>query len=171
MASRLCVRVVLLALCAGLFCASSPVIPAQTAQQKTAFSVRDASALLRQITDGLITRRAGKILDAFDLGRMRDGALFRQQIVSFLSHTDSVRVHFNVTKAAMDGEKGTATVDAEVEADSPDGNTPPLHKQATLRFIAEHTGAGWKFTNMEPRSFLSTSTSPAAASASASPSQ
>lgn len=129
---------------------------AQNAPPQDVFRVADASKLLRQINDGLINGKAGKFLSAFDLARMTDGQLFKQQVTSFLSHTDSIRTHLNLTETAMDGEQGTATVEAELEADPRDGNTPTLHKQATLHFVAEHTSAGWKFTDVQPRSFFST---------------
>jgi hypothetical protein len=132
-------------------------LPAQNAPPQDVFSAGDASKLLRQVNDGLINGKAGKFLSAFDLARMTDGQLFKQQVTSFLSHTDSVRTHLNLTETAMDGEKGTATVEAELEADPRDGNTPPLHKQATLHFVAERTSAGWKFTDVQPRSFFSIS--------------
>lgn len=173
MAGKLRARTALLLLMAVCQVKSWPAAlgqdPAQAAQQKNIFTVREASALLKQINDGMVARRAGKVLGSFDLNKMSGGALFRQQITSFLSHTDSIRMHFNVTDTRMEGEKGTATVDAELEADSPDGNTPPLHKRAPLRFVAEQTGAGWKFTDVQPRSFFSTSNSGPAASGGATP--
>lgn len=132
-------------------------VPAQTTAPQNVFGVSDAAKLLRQVNDGLINGKAGKFLSAFDVAKMTDGQLFKQQVTAFLSHTDSIRTHFNLTEAAMDGEKGTATVEAELEADPRDGNTPPLHKQATLRFVAERTPAGWKFIDVQPRSFFSTS--------------
>lgn len=132
-------------------------LPAQTSPAQDVFAVGDASRLLHQMNDGLVNRRAGKFLSAFDLTRMPDGQLFKQQVMAFLSHTDSIRLHFNLTEAAMNGRKGAATAEAEMEADPRDGNTPPLHKQATLRFAAEHTPAGWRFTDVQPRSFFSTS--------------
>lgn len=144
----------LLAVALCFICAQ--VLQAQTAQPENVFNVADASKLLRQMNDGLINGNAGKFLSAFDLARMTDGQLFKQQVTSFLSHTDSIRTHLNLTETAMDGEKGTATVEAELEADPRDGNTPTLHKQATLHFVAERTSAGWKFTDVQPRSFFST---------------
>lgn len=136
---------------------SGAVSGAQTTPPQNVFGAGEASKLLRQMNDGLLTGKAGKFFSAFDLGRMTDGQLFKQQVTAFFSHTDSIRTHFNLAEAANDGEKGAATVEAELEADPRDGNTPPLHKQATLRFLAEHTPAGWKFTDVQPRSFFSTS--------------
>jgi hypothetical protein len=48
-------------------------------------------------------------------------------------------------------------VDAEMEAEPRNGGGAPLHKQGTLRFVAEPTSSGWKFTDVQPRAFFSTS--------------
>lgn len=125
--------------------------------QQNAFTVRDASRLLMQIHDGLVNREAGTFLAAFDLGKMSDGRLFKQQITSFIAHADGIRTHFNLNQATMNAGEGEATVDAEMEADLGNGGGQPLHKQATLRFAAEQTASGWKFTDMQPRAFFSTS--------------
>ena len=157
----------LLLTCAFVFAAVS----AQNSPQQNVFTVRDASKLLSQINDGLVNRQAGRFLAAFDLTRMTDGQLFKQQITSFLSHTDSIRMYFNISHTATDGAQGAATVEAEMEADPRDGNTPPVRKRATLSFIAEHTAAGWKFTDVQPRTFFSTSSGPATPAGSPSPSR
>ena len=131
---------------------------AQTAQapdQKT-FSARDASALLNQMNDALVNRSAGRFLAAFDLSRMENGPLFKQQISSFIAHTDSIRMHFNLTSASMNGNQGAATVDVQMEADTGNGGEP-LHKEATLNLVAGQAGAKWKFIDVQPRSFFSTS--------------
>ncbi|HKT50692.1 MAG TPA: hypothetical protein VJV96_10360 [Candidatus Angelobacter sp.] len=138
-----------------LFCGLGPVAALAQAQGQNAFSARDASALLNQINDALVNRSAGKFLAAFDLSRMDNGQLFKQQITSFISHTDSIRVHFNLTSAGVNGNHGVATVDVQMEADTGNGGEP-LHKEATLNFMAGQTGAKWKFIDIQPRSFFST---------------
>lgn len=147
---------------------SRAVSPAQTTPPQNVFGMDDASKLLRQMNDGLVNGKAGKFLSAFDVARMTEGQLFKQQVTAFFSHTDSIHTHFNLTNTAMEGEKGSATVVAELEADPRDGNTPPFRKQAMLHFVAEHTPAGWKFTDVQPRSFFSAS--PGAGSPSETPS-
>ena len=140
-----------------LFSAALPVGAfAQAAQNQKAFSAHDASALLNQMNDGLVTRSAGKFLAAFDLTRMDNGQLFKQQISSFISHTDSIRMHFNLTTAGMNGGQGVATVDVQMEADMGNGGAP-LHKEVTLKWVAEQAGSGWKFIDLQPRAFFSTS--------------
>lgn len=132
--------------------AGAPAFP-----QQNTFAVADASHLLIQINDGLVNRNPDRILAAFHLGKMRNGQLFKQQITSFVAHADSIRAHFNLDQVTMNGGQGEATVDAEMEADPRSGGGPPLHKKATLRFAAEQTASGWKFTDVQPRSFFSTS--------------
>lgn len=141
-----------------LFGASVESFPAQ---QQNVFSLADASKLLQRMNDALVDRQAGKFLSAFDLTRMNGGTLFKQQITSFISHSDSIRMHFNLSEVSMTGAQGTATADAEMEADLANSSEPALYKQATLRFIAEKSGTSWKFVDIQPRSFFSTSRSAA----------
>ena len=129
---------------------------AQAAQNQKTFSAHDASILLNQMNDGLVTRSAGKFLAAFDLTRMDNGQLFKQQISSFISHTDAIRMHFNLTNAGMNGGQGVASVDVQMEADMGNGGAP-LHKEATLNLVADQAGSGWKFIDLQPRAFFSTS--------------
>src|SRR6185312_6461732 len=129
---------------------------AQAAQNQKTFSAHDASILLNQMNDGLVTRSAGKFLAAFDLTRMDNGQLFKQQISSFISHTDSIRMHFNLTNAGMNGGQCVATVDVEMEADVGNGGAPP-NTEATLNSAAEPAGSGWQFLALQPRAFPSTS--------------
>jgi hypothetical protein len=121
-----------------------------------AFSETTASKLLHQITDGLGARNLNQVLGTFDLAKMRDGALFRQQMVSFIAQAENIRIHFHVTEASLNGGTGVATADVEMEADPRDSNNPlPIHKQDRLHFNAETTSSGWKFTDVRPRTFFS----------------
>ncbi|MGE5323251.1 MAG: hypothetical protein ACM3SW_10330 [Actinomycetota bacterium] len=140
---------------AFLFLTSVEAVPAQ---QQDVFSFADASGLLQRMNDALVDRQAGKFLSAFDLTKMQDGPLFKQQVASFIAHYDSIRMHFNLTQVTMTGAQGAATADAELEADMGNRNEP-LYKQASLRFIAEKTGTVWKFVDVQPRSFFSSSRS------------
>ncbi|HYX53808.1 MAG TPA: hypothetical protein VE783_10190 [Candidatus Limnocylindrales bacterium] len=119
------------------------------------FTARAASPLLLQIRDGLQTRDVRRMLAAFDLSAMPDAALFQQQLLSFFSHTETIRVHLNLVNATGDQEKGTAEVDAELEADLGD-NTVPVHKQARLKFSAALNARTWRFVDVQPRPFFST---------------
>jgi hypothetical protein len=138
--------------------AAAPLVALQaTATPENAFTVRDAGRLLDQISSGLVDHDRKMILGAFDLGRMTDGQIFQQQIASFLAHSGIIRVHYNGIEAGMEEGKGVGSVDFEMDADQRDDNLPPVRKQARLQLVAEKTPAGWKLTDVQPRSFFSLS--------------
>jgi hypothetical protein len=146
----------LLCLCAIWLPAQSGANPAPK-QEENVFNDRVAAQLLNQIGGALVARNQKSMLGAFDLDKMNDGPLFRQQIASFFADTGIIRAHFNLVQAAMEDGKGVATVDVEMEADRRDDRLPPIHRQGQLRFVAEKSSAGWKFTDLQPRTFFSTS--------------
>jgi hypothetical protein len=121
------------------------------------FNDRAATQLLNQIAEALVSHNQRKMLEAFDIPKMTDGPLFRQQITSLFQQTGVIRVHFNLDQAAMEDGKGVATVDLEMEADLRDDTRPPVRKQARLRFVADKSVDGWKFSDVQPRTFFSTS--------------
>jgi hypothetical protein len=136
--------------------AGAPLQTGDRAQPaRTEFNDSIASGLLGQITSGFESRNQNKVLGAFDLASMSDGQLFRQQIVAFFAHTESVRIHVNLVQTSSESGKGTAEVDVEMEAAPRDSNDLPVHKQDRLRFTAANTPAGWKFSDVQPRGFFS----------------
>jgi len=133
--------------------AKQPTPPAKD----DSFSLNTAAQLLGQITAGLVAHNQRKMLGAFDLATMPDGPLFRQQVTNFFAQTGNIRFHFNLLDVSMDGGKGIAEVAVEMDVEVLRGEiTPPLRKQAKLRFVAENGSAGWKFTDVQPRAFFST---------------
>lgn len=132
----------------------SPTPTRSATPVQSVFDDRVATKLLDQITDGLQGRVPNKVLAAFDFGRMQQGQVFRQQLTAFMSRSDSIRIHFNLVRSAT--ENGTATADADVEMEAaPRDNSVPVHKQNRLRFAATNTPEGWKFSDVQPRSFFS----------------
>jgi hypothetical protein len=130
-----------------------------TAKDKGALSDDAAVQLLHQMAAALASRNQTKMLGVFDLAKMKDGALFRQQINSFFSRSGPIRVHFDQVQVAKEvskeGEKEVITAMVEMEADSRDDTKLPVRKQAELRFVAESSPTGWKFTDVQPREFFS----------------
>lgn len=124
-------------------------------QGQTAFNDSVAAGLLNQIAYGFESGNQEKVLRAFDLARMPQGQLFKQQIVSFFSHTESIRIHINLVQTSVENGKGTAEADVEMEAAPRGSEAPPVHKQDRLRFTAENTPAGWRFTDVQPPTFFS----------------
>ena len=131
---------------------------AQAAQPKpspqNAFDAQAASRLFGQLSEALQGQSQKKFLALFDLDRMKDSALFRQQIASFFSRTISIRVHLNLGETAVEGDRATIAVDAEMEAEPGDGS-PIVRRNDRLNFTVANSGGTWKFVELQPRSFFS----------------
>ncbi|HEY1936327.1 MAG TPA: hypothetical protein VGJ33_00150 [Candidatus Angelobacter sp.] len=127
---------------------------AQKPPQQNAFDDRTASRLLSQLSEALQGHSQKQFLALFDFGRMKDGTLFRQQIESFFSQTESIRAHLNLAETAMEGDKATLAVDAEMET-QPSNGSATLRRNERLSFVAASSGAGWKFVDVQPRGFFS----------------
>jgi hypothetical protein len=134
----------------------SQATPTPTPTKETQFTDHTAALLLDQFGAGLAEHSQKKALGAFDFAKMSNGPLFRQQILAFLAQTGNVRVHFNIVGASMQGDKGVVEADWQMDAEVREVITPPVRKQARLRFVAENTPAGWKLTDVQPRGFFST---------------
>ena len=124
---------------------------AQSDPPADTFSENTASKLLSEVTEGLQAHLPRKLLGMFDLNRMNRGAIFKEQVTAFFNQYDSIRVHFKLVEV----KDNTIIVNAEMEASAPNAITPPQHKSVQLRFTAEKTASGWKFIDVQPRSFFS----------------
>lgn len=149
---RSCAKVLLVAL---LCCA---ILPAQVAPQQqptpSAFDAQTASRLLLQLSEALQGHSQKQFLALFDLNKMKDGALFKQQVNSFFAQTESIRVHLNLADTSLDGDKANIAVDAEMEA-QPSNGGPPSRRKDRLNFLVANQGNSWKFVDLQPRSFFS----------------
>jgi hypothetical protein len=127
--------------------------PAQP-DPKLIFNDQAATKLLFQLSQGLEDTNQKQVLAVFDFAGMVDGAMFQQQLISFISHAESIRIHLNLVKAASDGGKGSAEADIEMEIEPRDG-TLPVRKQARVSFTAQSSTGGWKLIDVQPRRFFS----------------
>ena len=146
------VTIVLMALLSATPAAAQASQPKQ--QPQNAFDAQTASHLLRQLSEALQGQSQKKFLALFDLDRMKDSALFRQQIASFFSRTISIRVHLNLGETTVEGDRATIAVDAQMEAEPGDGS-PIVRRNDRLNFTAANSGGTWKFVELQPRSFFS----------------
>ena len=100
---RSCVMALLLA---PLFCV---ILPAQVAPQQqptpSVFDAQTASRLLLQLSEALQGHSQKQFLALFNLDKMKEGTLFKQQINSFFAQTESIRVHLNLGETSVDGDK------------------------------------------------------------------
>ena len=125
-------------------------------QQSTpaAFDAQIASRLLLQLSEALRGHSQKQFLALFDLAKMKDGALFRQQINSFFAQTESIRVHLNLGDISLDGDKASIAVEAEMEAEPKNGGAI-ARRNERLNLVVANTGNSWKFVELQPRSFFS----------------
>jgi hypothetical protein len=134
------------------------ILPAQVAPQQqptpNAFDAQTASHLLLDLSEALQGHSQKQFLALFDLDKMKEGTLFRQQINSFFAQTESIRVHLNLSETSVDGDKASIAVDAEMEAQPSNGGAPSRRKDQ-LNFAVAKAGTRWKFVDLQPRSFFS----------------
>jgi len=119
-----------------------------------AFDQQSASRLLLQLSESLQGHSQKQFFALFDLSRMKDGQLFKQQATSFFNQTESIRVHLNLVDTSADGDKANIAVDAEMEAEPRNGG-PIARRNERLNFVVANSGNGWKFIDVQSRSFFS----------------
>lgn len=124
---------------------------AQSEGPSDVFTDAAAAKLLEQMAEGLQGHSARKMLNAFDLSRMDGGPLFKEQITAFFNQYDSIRVHFKLVEV----KENDAIVDAEIDETPRDPANPPQHKTVELHLTGTKVQAGWKFIDVQPRSFFS----------------
>ena len=138
-----------------LFCV---VLQAQDAPKKqftpAAFDAQAASRLLLKFSEALQGHSQKQFLALFNLDRMKDGALFKQQINSFFSQAESIRVHLNLVDTSLEGDKANISVDAEMEAQPGNGGAP-TRRNERLNLVVANAGNNWKVVEVQPRSFFS----------------
>ncbi|HLK09211.1 MAG TPA: hypothetical protein VKV30_14750 [Candidatus Angelobacter sp.] len=119
-----------------------------------AFDAQVASHLLLQLSEALQGHSQKQFLALFDLARMKDGSLFKEQINSFFAQTESIRVHLNLADTSMEGDKAMLAVDAEMEA-APVNGSAITRKSERLYFAVATASNSWRFIELQPRSFFS----------------
>ncbi|MGB8130828.1 MAG: hypothetical protein WCG81_13625 [Candidatus Angelobacter sp.] len=133
-------------------------LPAQTAPQPqptpATFDTQAASRLLRQLSESLQGHSQKQFFALFDVDKMKEGGLFKQQTNSFFAQTESIRVHLNLVDTSMDADKANIAVDAEMEAEPRNGG-PIARRNDRLNFVVANAGNRWKFIDFQPRSFFS----------------
>ena len=147
------VTIVFMVLLSVTLGAAQAAQPKQTPPQ-SAFDTQTASQLLRQLSEALQGQSQKKFLAIFDLPRMKDSALFRQQIASFFSQTIAIRIHLNLGETAVEGDRATLAVEAQMETEPASGG-PIARRNDRLNFTVANAGGTWKFVELQPRSFFS----------------
>lgn len=128
--------------------------PRQSTSAENVFTDNTASVLLRQLSESLQGHSQKQFLALFDLGKMKEGTLFKQHIAAFFSQTESIRVHLNLAETSAEADNATIAVDAEMEVE-PRSGAPSSRRHERVTFSAANIGGRWKFVDVQPRSFFS----------------
>jgi hypothetical protein len=150
---RSCLTIIFMALLSSTLARAQTTPPKQPPPQ-SAFDAQTASRLLRELSEALQGQSQNKFLALFDLPRMKDSALFRQQIASLFSQTIAIRIHLNLGETAVEGDTATLAVEAQMEAEPSNGG-PIARRNDRLNFTVANSGGTWKFVELQPRSFFS----------------
>ena len=118
------------------------------------FSRGTAEDLLGQVRDGLEGHMYRSMLRAFDGDKMDGYLSFEDQLEHYFEKYSAFRMHYRIADVTVEGNKGVALVDVELEQ-TPANNSTPQRKRAQLRFVMENSKKGWKIVDLQDRGFFS----------------
>jgi hypothetical protein len=118
------------------------------------FSEAVANRLLRQLNDGLEGHSQRQFLSAFDADKFEGYLTLEEQMQAYFEKFGSFRSHFRILQTSVEGTRGVAIVEFEVESSPANGNAVQ-RRSNQLRFEMERGRKGWKIVEMRPRGFFS----------------
>lgn len=118
------------------------------------FSDAVVNSVLHDMRDGLEGRSQRLFLGAFDPDKMDGYLSFEDQIQSFFDRHESFRMHYRISQTAVEGGRGVALVDVDMEQ-IPRGGVAPQRRRTQMRFELERGRKGWKVVDFRPREFFS----------------
>ncbi len=148
----------LLLIAAALCLGQEPTTPPKAAPEQPdaeTFSDAVAGEALNQVRDGLEAHSQTLMLAAFDREKMQGYRAFEDQITAYFERYEGFRVRYRILQTMLEGARGIALVEFEVEQTPRGDNSPPQRRSAQLRFELERAGKSWKFVEVQPRSFFS----------------
>jgi hypothetical protein len=117
------------------------------------FTVNDANVILSQFREALAAHSQRNLFALFDADRMLGFQSFQDQMKSYFSRNETIRVNVHSIQTSGEDDKGVITATFEVEV------TPryasAIRKQAQLRFQLERSAKGWRIVDINPRGFFS----------------
>ena len=120
-----------------------------------AFSTAVASNVLNDLRNGLEGHNPRRMLSAFDADKMEGYLEFQGQIQALFNRYESFRLYFHIAESDGEGAKGVALVDIQLEEIPRGATSPPVRKNAQMRFELERGRKGWKIVDLNPRNFFS----------------
>jgi hypothetical protein len=118
------------------------------------FSDRVMESVLRDLKDGLEGHIERLTLSVFDDNQL-DGYLeFQDRLEQFFEKYDAFRIHYRIIQNSVEGQKGIALVEMQMEAEPRQGRGTALRRDEQIRFELERGKKGWKIVDFRPRDFF-----------------
>jgi len=136
--------------------ALSQLAPAPAAAPQAAaapFTVNDANEILSKFREALAAHSQPKLFALLDADRMPGYHSFEDQIKSYFSRNETIRVNVHSIQASGENDNGVITATFEVEVTPRYGSA--MRKQAQLRFQLERSAKGWLIVDINPSGFFS----------------
>ncbi len=127
---------------------------AQDTFDSSVFTSAVANSILTDLRDGLEGHSPRLTLSVFDQDKMDGYLTFEDQIEAMFAKYSQFRVHVRISQATVEGPKGVALVDFELEEIPLQGGTP-IRRNGQVRFEMERGRKGWKIVDFNPRGFFS----------------
>jgi hypothetical protein len=118
------------------------------------FSDRVVTNIMREIQDGLEGHVQRILTSTFDDNQMDGYLQLEDQIEQFFNKYDAIRIHYRIIQNSVEGPKGIALVELQMEAAPRDGRGPSLRRDEQFRFELERGKKGWKIVDFQPRNFF-----------------
>ena len=122
------------------------------------FSDRVIENVMRDLKDGMEGHMQRLVLSVFDDNQMDGYLQFEDQIEQFFNKYDAFRIHYRIIQNSVEGGKGIAVVEMQMEAiprsGSGIGSGTQLRRDQQIRFELERGKKGWKIVDFRPRDFF-----------------
>ena len=118
------------------------------------FSDRVTNNILRDMKDGLEGHVQRMLMSVFDDNQLDGYLQLEDQIEQFFNKYDALRIHYRIIQNTVEGPKGIALVEMQMEAAPREGRGQALRRDEQIRFELERGKKGWKIVDFRPRDFF-----------------
>jgi hypothetical protein len=118
------------------------------------FSDRVMENVLRDLKDGLEGHIERLTMSVFDDNEMDGYLQFQDQLDRFFEKYDAFRIHYRIVQNSVEGPKGIALVEMQMEAEPRQGRGAPMRRDEQIRLELERGKKGWKIVDFRPRDFF-----------------
>jgi hypothetical protein len=145
-------------LLANLICvtllAQSPEPTTPQPAKGDAFSDQVMNRMLHDFQKGMQDHSSRRVLSEFDASRMEGYLQVEGQIEQLFNRYDTFHIHYRILQTSMEGQRGMATVEMQLEADPRQDGAPSLRRDGQMHFELLRSEKDWKIVDFQPRDFL-----------------